>query len=230
VAKSQTWKDTFKVVDTLSRMGVPGLDLSICLDCPCGTAVSPVLQRAQTDDAGVVAWSVPQVLNVNGIGQGIGLDGCVEITSPSMSEIPTFAYWGWPISEPVTDRASTNLVIAVTTPDELAAELPMIDVTQDPMRGWLGGVVFDCLGSPAPGVKVTSSSNDMMISTFYYQPVGSEVESTLSSGVAGLFNVPPGLVTLTATPVALGKQSSQITVNVQAATSTGFYMFPTPSP
>jgi hypothetical protein len=229
VAKSKTWKDTVKVSDTSTQVGVPGLDLSICAGCPCGVA-NPVLKQAQTDDGGVATYVVPQVLNENGIGQGIGLDGCAQVTSPTMSYIPLFAYWGWPISEPVTDRTATIFGIGVTTPDEFATNLPLIHVTQDPMRGWVAAVVYDCLGSPAPGVQVTPSSNDMLINTFYYQPVGSEVESTQSSGTVIFFNVPPGLLTLTATPGALDKASSQVTVNVAAGTETAVYMFPTPNP
>jgi hypothetical protein len=70
----------------------------------------------------------------------------------------------------------------------------------------------------------------MMINSYYYQPVGSETESTTSSGEALFFNVPPGLITLTATPVTLGEPSIQITVNVAAGTETVIKAFPTPSP
>jgi hypothetical protein len=63
----------------------------------------------------------------------------------------------------------------------------------------------------------------------YYQ-VGSEAGATPQNGQATFLNVPPGLVTLTATPLALGKPSSVEVVNVVAGTFTGVYMVPTPTP
>ncbi len=229
-AKASTWKDTFKVVDSTSHMGVPGLDVSVCLNCPCDTPGSPVLAHARTDDAGVIAWMVPQVTNANGLGAGIGLDGCLEVTSPTMSYVPTFAYWGWPISEPVTDRSSSpNFVVNVLTQDAWAADQAMLGLKQDPARGWIGAIVFDCLGNLAPGVHVTTSDGDSAgITSFDFQPIGSEVEATTPGGVVIFFNVPPGLVTVSATPVALGTPSSQVTVNVAAGMETGLYMLPTP--
>jgi hypothetical protein len=53
---------------------------------------------------------------------------------------------------------------------------------------------------------------------------------TRLDAIVAFFNVPPGLVTLTATPMVLGKPAGQVTVSVAAGTITEPSMFPTPNP
>ncbi|MGO9834867.1 MAG: hypothetical protein ACLP1X_11670 [Polyangiaceae bacterium] len=103
-----------------------------------------------------------------------------------------------------------------------------IGVTQDLMLGAIYVVVHDCLGSYAPGVQVTTDNSDPRILEFYQ--FGSEATGTPSNGLAVFINVPPGLLSLTATPNTLGTPSSQFTVNVAAGTLTEVGMFPTPNP
>jgi hypothetical protein len=142
VAKATTIIGSFSVVNQ-NGSPVSGLDVSFCSICPCGTAADPLLGKGfQTDDAGTVEYTIPRVLDVDGIGPGIGLDGCVQVTSPDNSYIPVFAYWGYPISEPVKHDPDA---LPVETPDALSSSLQLIGVAQDPMRGWVSMSVHDCL-------------------------------------------------------------------------------------
>jgi hypothetical protein len=116
--------------------------------------------------------------------------------------------------------------LPIEAPDAFSASLQLIDVTQIPTRGWIAMYVHDCLDSPAPDVKIAMSPDDQGITEYY--AVGSD--ATPSSGAAIFLNVPPGLVTLTATPATLGDASIQITVNVAAGTETAVNAFPTANP
>ncbi len=81
----------------------------------------------------------------------------------------------------------------------------------------------------ASGVEIITEPNPQ-VPEFYDVSGGVSVTAreTSSAGVGGFLNVPPGLYTVTATPLSLGKPASQIFVNVQAGTITGALMFPTP--
>ena len=86
-AKATTIMGSFSVADQ-NGSPVSGLDVSFCSLCPCGSAADPMLgNQYQTDDAGTVEYTIPQVLDRN----GIGLDGCVQVASPDRSYIPVFA-------------------------------------------------------------------------------------------------------------------------------------------
>ena len=52
--------------------------------------------------------------------------------------------------------------------------------------------------------------------------------ATTSGGFAIFFNAPPGVITVTATPLATGKMASSYTLLVAKGTMTGIGMFPTP--
>ncbi|MGO9833906.1 MAG: hypothetical protein ACLP1X_06805 [Polyangiaceae bacterium] len=223
-AKSNTVTVTYPVIDFGSHLGVSGLDVQVCTGCPCDAA-DPTLGQGQTDDAGVVMLHVRQVVGANGVAD----NNCNQITSPSMSIVPYFGYTGYPLSETVSVITMANaarLAPETATPTAFAQYQVLDGVTQDPLRGFVGPQLHDCIGSPAPGVAVTTDSNDPMVAVLY--DPGSEAIASNSSGIVSIFNVPPGVVTLTATPVALHKTASVVTVNVAAGTITGAAMFPTP--
>jgi hypothetical protein len=222
-AKSNTVTVTYPVIDFGSHLGVPGLDVQVCTGCPCDAA-DPTLGQGQTDDAGVVTLQVRQVVGANGVAG----NNCNQIMSPSMSIVPYFGYTGYPLSETVSVITMANaarLAPETVTPAAFAQYQVLDGITQDPLRGFVAPQVHDCLGSPAPGVEITTDSNDHQISIFYN---AGEAIASSSSGIVSIFNVPPGVVTLTATPVALRKTASVVTVNVAAGTITGASMFPTP--
>jgi hypothetical protein len=223
-AKSASIDLRFPVVSFSNpAMGVPGLDISTCTGCPCGAAY-PTLATGRTDDAGVV--SLPDIPQPAGT-SAPGLEGCHQISSPDKSIVPAFEYWGYPISEPVVTipMAYASSVGAQTvTPAELAAfEEGDFGVMQDDANGYVSTFVHDCLGALSPGVEVTSD-NKQLSATYS----AGEVVATTSGGFAVFFNAPPGVITVTATPLATGKKASSYTLPVAKGTMTGIDMFPTP--
>ena len=82
----------------------------------------------------------------------------------------------------------------------------------DATRGAIAFYVFDCSRSRtanfASGVRVTLDVNDDEILQYYGMNFDFTAAQTDATGWGGFVNVPPGPVTVTATPVALGKPSS----------------------
>ena len=132
--------------------------------------------------------------------------GCVEVTSPDASTVPLFGYWGYPFGKAVVDPTlgpgslAANLAAQsaqVFTPAEFAGATQYIGVTQLSGRGSIGAALFDCLGNPAGGVRVTIDSHDPLVTVYS----GSDDAGTTSrAGLAFFYNVPPGTVQVTATP------------------------------
>ena len=132
--------------------------------------------------------------------------GCVEVTSPDASTVPHFGYWGYPFGKAVVNPAlgpgslAANLAAQsaqVFTPAEFAGATQYIGVTQLSGRGSIGAALFDCLGNPAGGVRVTIDSHDPLVTVYS----GSDDAGTTSrAGLAFFYNVPPGTVQVTATP------------------------------
>jgi hypothetical protein len=219
------------VIDFTNHLPVSGETVSVCLSCPCGTSVTPVLAQGTTDDAGTVSLAVPQIVSA----ADVGLMGCVEVTSPDASTVPYFGYWGYPFSQAVVNPAlgpgspAANLAAQsaqVFTPAEFAGATQYIGVTQLSGRGSIGAAVFDCLGNPAGGVQVAIDSHDPLITVY---SASDDAGTTTAAGLAFFYNVPPGTVQVTATPVSLGRGPSSVeTVIVAADTTTAVGMFPTP--
>jgi hypothetical protein len=101
--------------------------------------------------------------------------------------------------------------------------------------------VYDCLGTPAPGVQVSidPSARDSRTSLYYVgapgitDPADAGDASTSSSGLAVFINVlaPDAgylLVPITATPLGLGMPASRESPFVQAGVTTEVEMPPTP--
>lgn len=222
---------TAPVIDFVTDKPVPGETVSVCAFCPCGTAVDPVLGSETSDDSGTVTLPLTQT--------STGLDGCVQVTSPTGATVPYYGFWGYPLSEPVVNPALgpgtplANLVAQsaqVFTPLELGAATGYLDETLLPGRGMLGASVFDCFDNPAGAARVSLNTSD------YYGPgdtgvmSGGEVTtSTTSTGWAFFFNVLPGIYQVTAMPASLdGGVSSIVNVGVIDGGTTAAGMFPTP--
>jgi hypothetical protein len=151
----------------------------------------------------------------------------VQITSPTMSIVPACEYWGYPLSEPTASYATisaASFAAQVITPAEFAQDQTITGLAQNPSLGYVGVEVHDCLGSTAPGVEVMANPAG---SGVYYGP--GETIVTSSSGQVFMYNFPPGVVTLTATPMVLGKAVSTISPYLTAGTITAVQMFPTPT-
>ena len=88
----------------------------------------------------------------------------------------------------------------------------------------MSAVAVDCRFQPAPGVNIHLSSTNPQtqgVSTTFMP-----TSTTDQTGIVLFANVPTGPLTLTATPIALGRPSSQVNVVVQAGITTVVQMFP----
>jgi len=213
---------------------VSGAEVSVSQYCPpSAEAGEPILQQGQTDDAGTVEFLV-RSQGANGPGGGHGLDGCITVTSAGF--LPTFWYWGFPLTEPAvgwttasTGVSSTGIFVPLISAEtatllNMAAGIGAPDLT----RGTVGVTVFDCDLIGAPDVQVAPGIDNQDIHELYGLSASATLKATDTTAQAFFVNVPVGPLTLTATPNAIGKPSSVVTVNVQANTFTEVLMYPTP--
>jgi len=230
-AKSTTYTLSTPVVDYSTGKAVPGLDVSMCtggggnLGCPCDPSSPTLVGHGQTDDAGILTLQVQQVIGANRIAATV----CMEVTSPTLSTMPDFEYTGYPVSEQSVVISAANapsLAPEVITPAEFAIATAPYQAMPDTARGFVGAFVFDCLGFPAPEVTVTTDGTDPLVSVKY--SLGGDAGATGSGGRAFVYHVPPGFLTLTATPLTLRKPVAVSSVNVAAGTVTGVEMYPYP--
>jgi hypothetical protein len=218
-------------IPSLTPVG-QGVDVSVSEYCPPG--VTGVLAQGQTNDSSMVTLLVPQAFG--GAGTGHGLDGCLIVTSPSY--LQTFWYWGYPLTAPAVTwqehyDAGTPIEPSVGYLPLFGTALVMqltttLGGTPDSTRGVLSFGVHDCLGDPAPDVQVTTNVQDPEMRVTYGTTLDLTATATDSTGIVTIVNVPVGPVTLTATPLALKRPSSSITVAVAAATLTAGGLYPTP--
>jgi hypothetical protein len=153
---------------------------------------------------------------------GLGLNGFLRTTAAGF--VPLDFYWGFPLVE----AQLPNLSGSVLAPSELQDQWSALGVTADPTRGTVVVSVGDCRIQAAPGVKITLSNADMLTQGF--STTGATTSTTGQSGALVFANVPAVNTTITATPLALGKPSSQVTVTVHPGTMTEALMYPTPNP
>jgi hypothetical protein len=218
VQKSSTTAIDAHLIDGLSGTPAQGVDVTACnlFDPTCAQP----LAHATTDAMG---HAMLQVQYSTGIGNR-GLQGFLESTSSSSSYMPYLSYWGFPLSE-----AQYGFNWNIITPSENQTLFSSVSVTQDPMRGQLYVIAFDCTFTEAPGVVITTDLPPDSGAGEYYGLSGNPMQKTTDTmGTAYFSNVPVGTVHLTATPVGLGKPSATATVEVRAGWITEASMFPMP--
>jgi hypothetical protein len=203
----------------------PVADLNVSV---CGTDPTCAIPLG---DGGSTGTDGTAVLTFVGPAAGDqGLNGFLEVTSPAMAYVPTLVYWGFPLSE-----ASVTIAWQFATSAQAQALLSPVGVTQDSSRGQIVAYLGDCLFNPSPGVQVSTDISDpeMKVQEFYGVDMPA-LTATDNTSLVFIVNVPVGadsganLVHLTATPLATGKPSSKVTVQVRAGWATGVYMYPTP--
>lgn len=202
------------VKDFTTGLKIPNVNVAVCspIDLDCSQSYA----QGETNENGQATLQFPRVLNFT---QQLGLDGYLQLTSPTLAA--SRYYWGFPLVE-----AQVALYTEAFTLDELQQFFLAAHVTQNPMRGSLATVVEDCLQNPAPGVQVTLSNRDMLTQELGF--TGSPETETDQFGIAIFTNVPAGPLVLTATPLATGKVSSTVSVNVVAGGQIVAVMWPTP--
>jgi hypothetical protein len=146
---------------------------------------------------------------------------------------------GFPQTQPTWVVAPAYAPNSVT-PDEATMGPATLGITADPSRATLSMRVYDCLGTPAPDVHVDIDPLRQDSHTSVYYPGGLAMSipagadaGTNVTGNAIFFNVlaPDAghvALTVTATPLGLGRVSSRETPGVQLGVNTEVEMPPTP--
>jgi hypothetical protein len=204
----------YRVTDYVTGAPVARALASVC--SPTDPNCSQPLHQGTTDANGQVSLTVP---TDTGLGSPLGF---LRVTSPNI--VPYDQYWGFPLIQAQLPIYTGEAI----TPTENQQLLNSIHIMQDPTRGQLSVQVNDCRLAAAPGVKITLSPADLLTQGF--SSTGSQTFTTDQTGFVLFVNVPSGLTQITATPLALGKPSSQIDVNVQPGAITVVGMYPTPTP
>jgi hypothetical protein len=181
---------------------------------------APPIDEQMTDSNGIVRLTEnASVLN----GGQRGLNGFLEVTAPDL--FPTTIYWGFPLSEPHGVFSTPLPVFSLTD----AADLAFSGINLDASRGHVAVLSVDCLGSQSPGVTFSAQGIDAQTQLFYAAgPALSPKGPTDGRGAGFFFNVPPGSVDVTATPVLLGGPSGSIPVVVRAGWITEASIGPAP--
>jgi hypothetical protein len=149
-----------------------------------------------------------------------GPTGFVQIQGNGIDQL---YYWAFPLSEP-----TVSISVPVASQADLQAIASLLSVPIDTNRGVVGFVLVDCDLRGSSGVQMTITPSDSETKIFYLVngiPTLS-VSATDISGIGGAFNVPPGLVTITATPAAIGRPSTVFQGYVGEGGVTGFGLNP----
>jgi hypothetical protein len=209
-----------QVVDSVLDEPLSGVAVQACrlADPGCQSPLNPL--PTSSDSQGLVKVSIPAGGNAI---DTLGVTTFIRFSSAST--YPALYFPGYPVTEPVAPISNPYVFLTPTS---------HTPVGWDPNLGLLDAVAYDCLGTTGPGVAVTIDVDAGAV------PFCIESAQTLKTGVnvtaatgasygCGYMNVPPGLVTVTATPLALGRPSSRMTVVVEAGTITTVFLYPMPA-
>jgi hypothetical protein len=223
---------TFSHLTSGTHVGA-GLTVKLCelADPDC---VAPINDQVQeTDSAGSVT--------VIGAARdedhpGLGLTGYLDVSGSAVGDspiVPALVYWGFPTVE---ENAVILPMIPLVSDAEAALIYGSAGVTRDPQRGTVGIGVLDCYGIQASGVTLTATGVDDSTQLIYLHDTAAAGSSlfgdgpTQSTGAALFLNVPPGTVTVTATPDVIGRAAGSISVTVRPGSYTVAGLSPTPDP
>jgi hypothetical protein len=232
-----TITETITLLDYSTGLPVPGVDVCLSSQClTCGSPGQAFARGAPTDVNGFWKGTL-QLPAIGAFGATQrSFQGCIRFSSPDI--VPVWGFTGFSQTNAVWNVSPTYAATTVT-PGELTSNEMAIEQPLDPSRALISMRVYDCLGTPAVGVQVASDTHDPQTSIWYSgmnttTPASAANSNvTNNSGLAIFFGVPApdagGVnVTLTATPVGLGKHSSEESVSVQAGVITTVEMTPTP--
>jgi hypothetical protein len=226
-----------RVQDGITGAPVAGAQASLCsfTDPTCSQPLARA--RGPTGPSGDVALPVPTGLAADdAYVQFTFADPFTEDVAVNPEGIPAMLYfWGYPPTQALAPIANPYALSYTGSEIRQANDLLAgadggagLFATLSNM-GWVGFQVLDCNGISAAGVQVGIDvsgtrefyNNGILNPTF-------ELAETDSTGIGGFVLVPPGVVTLTATPKALKKPSSHAQVIVRATANSTLFMYPTP--
>jgi hypothetical protein len=139
---------------------------------------------------------------------GTPVDGFLRVLKSGL--LPTYAY----PSRPLAGNLTNNNVLVITS-IEFGILATAVDESHTAGNGFIGVVVKDCSGTPLAGATV--QTNPPGANAVHYNVAGapsSTATSTAADGLAYVFNVPAGNVTVMAT--ASGHTLRQHVVNARA--------------
>jgi len=178
---------------------VPNAQVSVCVNgtgpgCPCSAPGSRMLAQGRTDPNGYITLSFQQDLTPTGGGS----TACVETQAPGyLTTFTTSAFPAvesvWSISDALVPRQALGIILQ--TPEAEQTYYSLVNATFDPtVASVLGVGVYDCLGSPAPGVEVYASIGGTPIADASADEVGIAAVFTDSGVTGGTSNSPGGRV------------------------------------
>ena len=142
---------------------------------------------------------------------GTPLDGYVLATKATY--LDTYLYPPSPLAAD-TDKAKMLMV----TPGTLTALQSVASATQTAGKGFVGVIVSDCDYNPVAGATITISSGDIRYTTGGLPSMTATVTGT--DGVALIFNVNPGTVTVTASASGVTYRAHTFDVRADVVTTT----------
>jgi hypothetical protein len=210
---------TVSFTDVLTSQPKAGLLVKMC-EPGAATCPDPVSQ-AMTDDAGAaVLTDTTTAIN----SPGYGADDFLDVSGSGL--YPTDVYLGFPLVE---SRGRIGEPIPIFSTIEFGGAT--LGYSIDPGTGALAALAVDCLFIEAPDVTMSLISQDGgTASPIYTQNnmLSPAAKATDAAGLGLFLNVPPGSVTVTATPVGHDGPSSTVPAHVLAGKLTLVGLQPTP--
>lgn len=142
---------------------------------------------------------------------GAPLDGYILATKATY--LDTYLYPPSPLAAD-TDKAKMLMI----TPGTFTTLQSIATVTQTAGKGFVGVIVSDCDYKPVAGATITISSGDVRYTTSGLPSKDALVTDT--DGVALIFNVNPGAVTVTATAGGVTYRAHTFDVRADVVTTT----------
>ena len=176
---------------------------------PVGGAVVTAFRVGVAESLAVDTSDTPGFYAVSITTGGTPVNGYLRVTHSG--QLDTYAY----PSRPLTENLTTNVLMP--TDGELTVLGSLTGVTQSGGNGFIGVVVKDCFGATVAGATVSTTP----AGTVRYNSGGApsaSATSTSSDGVAYVFNVTPGDVTVRAN--GGGETLRQHVVTARAGTVT----------
>ena len=223
----KSWPEPSAASCSVVASAWPNAVVSLCTNSTPSCA-PPVAPSVSADDAGVARVSVetgsaslPLFLRIEPAEDAGAADSGSAV-------VPALYYWTFPLTQ-----ARWDLTIPLLTYDSLAGLFDQVRSAAMPGRGQMYVVVSDCRGIAAPNVVVDLPGVlgvESGVARYYWDKTGVPVTNlteTSSAAAVSLTNIPPGRVTVTATPKGFAQSVAQADVLVNADAITYVDLVPT---
>jgi hypothetical protein len=204
---------TFRVVTFLSEGNVPDITVNACAldDVDCETPID----TATSDEDGLATVTLPTTDGA--------FDGYLEIEDDML--LPTLVFFNPPISEAPFGPPNI-LVLPLETWEGFYDAVAVTPIAE---RGQLGLQALECPLTPGAGMSFEADTDDIESDAVYIiNSIPSlAADATDFSGLAGIFNVPVGPITVTGT--VDGQEIGTATAFIRAGTLSEVAIYPTPA-